>query len=128
MLALVEESVAAGGSLVLEGNLVCGSELERRLAALPGQFVQIHCSAPLETLLERYAARKRHPGHVDAERIGALREAVETGRHDPLDLPGETVCLDTSEPVDVESLAALIRSRGPGSRTLGAPGCRARRG
>jgi hypothetical protein len=59
-------------------------------------------------LLERYAARERHPGHVDAERIDALREAVESGRHGPLDLPGRTISLDTSQAVDVEALAARI--------------------
>src|SRR5579862_3139246 len=64
--ALVEESVLAGASLVLEGNFVRGSRLETRLAALPARFVQIHCSAPLELLVERYAARERHPGHVDS--------------------------------------------------------------
>jgi predicted kinase len=108
MLALVEESVTTGGSLVVEANFVRGSELEARFAVLPAPIVQVHCSAPLEVLLERYAARSRHPGHVDAKRIDGLREAVETGRHDPLDLAGETIRVDTSQPVDVETLAAQI--------------------
>ncbi|MGH3009363.1 MAG: AAA family ATPase [Gaiellaceae bacterium] len=67
MLALVEESVVGGGSLVLERNFVRGSEFAARLAALPARFVQVHCSAPLELLLERYRSRERHPGHVDNE-------------------------------------------------------------
>jgi predicted kinase len=108
MLALAEASVAVGASLVLEANFVRGSDHEARLAALPVRFVQIHCSAPLEVLLARYEQRDRHPGHVDAERIGALREAVETGRHDPLDLSGETIRVDTSSPVDVTALTALV--------------------
>ncbi len=106
--ALVEESIAAGASVVLEGNFVRGSELETRLAALPARFVQIHCSAPLELLLERYTSRERHPGHVDAERISALEDAVSSGRHDPLDLPGETIRIDTSNPVDLAALAARL--------------------
>jgi predicted kinase len=107
--ALVEESVDVGASLVLEGNFVRGSELEARLASLPACFVQIHCSAPLDLLLERYASRERHPGHVDSERIDALRGAVETGRHDPLELPGKTIRVDTSGPVDLAALAASVR-------------------
>ena len=83
MLGLAEESVGAGASLVLEANFIRGGET--RLAALPARFVQVHCSAPLEVLLERYGSRERHPGHVDAERIDALAEAVRSGRHDPLD-------------------------------------------
>lgn len=108
MLALAGESVAAGASLVLEANFVRGSEIESRLAALPARFVQIHCSAPLEVLLDRYAGRERHPGHVDAERVDALRKAVETGRHDPLDLPGELVRLDTSRQVEIEDVLARL--------------------
>jgi predicted kinase len=102
--ALLEDAVSAGANVVAEANFVRGSELEARLATLPVRFVQVHCSAPLEVLLQRYSRRERHPGHVDTKRIGALREAVESGRHDPLELPGETIRLDTSVPVDVGSL------------------------
>ena len=109
--ALLEDSVAAGASVVAEANFVRGSDLETRLAALPARFVQIHCTAPLEVLLERYADRTRHPGHVDGERIDAVRAAVESGRHDPLDLPGETIRLDTSKEIELGDLVARIRSR-----------------
>lgn len=109
--ALVEESVRGGASLVLEGNFVCGSELEARLSALPARVVQVHCSAPLELLVERYERRERHPGHVDAERIDGLREAVESGRHGPLDLPGETIHLNTSGRIDDDELADRIAKR-----------------
>jgi predicted kinase len=108
MLALAKDSVVAGASLVLEANFVRGSEVETRLAALPARFVQIHCSAPLEVLIDRYGSRERHPGHVDSERISALREAVETGRHEPLDLPGETIRVDTTGAVDFAALAGLL--------------------
>jgi predicted kinase len=107
MLAIAEESVAAGSNVVLEANFIRGGE--SRLAALPARFVQVHCSAPLEVLVERYASRERHPGHVDSERIDALRDAVETGRHQPLDLPGELIRIDTSAPVDVAALADSVR-------------------
>jgi predicted kinase len=105
--AIVEESVRAGASLVLEANFSRG-EAELRLAGLPARLVQVHCSAPGEVLLARYRERERHPGHVDAERLGALQAAVESGRHDPLDLPGETIRIETTNPVDVGDLAARI--------------------
>jgi predicted kinase len=119
LVALAEDSVAAGASLVLEGNFVRGSELETRLAALPARFVQVHCSAPLELLIERYEGRTRHPGHIDHERGQALREAVESGRHEPLDLPGETIRIDTTEPVNLESLARQLAKTGGSHRTRG---------
>jgi len=111
--ALVEDSIAAGASVVLEGNFVRGSDLERRLAALPARFVQIHCTAPLPLLIERYRSRERHPGHVDGERIDGLRDAVESHRHDPLDLPGETILIDTSAPVDVAALVERLAASSP---------------
>lgn len=108
MQALTVDSVAAGASLVLEGNLVRGSELEAALASLPARFFQVHCSAPVELLIERYDTRTRHPGHIDADRVEALREAVDTGRHEPLDLPGETIRVDTTQPVDIEAVVRRI--------------------
>lgn len=107
MLALAEESLAAGGSFVLEANFARG-EGNARLAQLPARFVQVHCSAPLDVLVGRYATRERHPGHVDGERIDALREAVESGRHEPLELPGKLIRVDTTGPVDVAALAEQL--------------------
>jgi hypothetical protein len=69
----------------------------------------VHCTAPLELLLARYDSRERHPGHVDSERIDALREAVGSGRHEPLDLPGELIRVDTSGPVDVVAILDSVR-------------------
>jgi predicted kinase len=109
LLALLESSVDAGASVLTEANFVCSGEVEARLASLPARFVQVHCSAPPQILIERYGRRERHPGHVDHERIRALHEAVESGRHAPLDLPGETILLDTSRNVDVDSVVGRIR-------------------
>ncbi|HKN63859.1 MAG TPA: ATP-binding protein [Gaiellaceae bacterium] len=108
LLAIVEGSVSAGASLVLEANFVRGREAG--LAALPARFFQVHCTAPLDVLVERYAGRERHPGHVDSERIGALREAVETGRHGPLHLPGETVRIDTTRPLPLAGLVQRLEA------------------
>lgn len=119
MLAIAEESVAAGSGLVLEANFIRGAE--SRLAALPACLVQVHCSAPLEVLVERYASRERHPGHVDDARVDALREAVESGRHEPLDLPGETIRLDTSGPVDLSAVADRVRASRPVAATITRP-------
>ena len=109
LLGIAERSAAAGASLVLEANFVRESEFARRLARIPARFVQVHCTAPLALLVERYENRERHPGHVDGERVDALRDAVESGRHDPLDLPGETIRLDTSGSLDLDAVVERIR-------------------
>ncbi len=110
--ALLEQSLRAGAGIVVEANFSHG-EHEGHFEQLPSaRVVQVHCEAPLATLLERYRARRRHPGHVDSRRIEALQEAVESGRHAPLDLPGETIRLETSEPVDLAPLLARVRRAG----------------
>ena len=58
----------------------------------------------------RYASRERHPGHVDSERIGPTRELIENGSYEPLDLPGETIRIDTTWPVDLEALVERLRA------------------
>src|SRR6201987_3749738 len=50
MVALLDDSAGAGASVVVEENLVRGSEVELRVAALPARLVQVHCGAPLEVL------------------------------------------------------------------------------
>ncbi|HJU36627.1 MAG TPA: ATP-binding protein [Gaiellaceae bacterium] len=110
MLGIAEDAANAGASLVLEANFVRGGEFATALAGLPARFVQVHCSAPLEVLVKRYGARERHPGHVDSQRIDALRDSVETGRHEPLDLPGETIRVDTTQPVDLARLVEEVQA------------------
>jgi hypothetical protein len=47
---------------------------------------------------------------VDSERIEALREAVDSGRHDPLELPGAMIQIDTRSAFDLADLAERIAS------------------
>jgi len=73
--------------------------------------VQIHCHAPLDVLLERYANRPdRHPGHLSGLRVDELAERHASGRNGQLELDGELVELDTSCPVDVDGLVARLAS------------------
>jgi predicted kinase len=95
-------------SLILEANFFRSQA--PRFTALPEHvLVQIHCDAPLPVLLERYAARDRHPGHHDDEKIKELPERHESHAHEPLDVPGEIVRLDTTEPVDLAAVADRLR-------------------
>ena len=102
--------LAAGGSLVAEANFFRGQD-EARFAELPPhRFLQVHCHAPLEVLLERYGSRTRHPGHHDADRVDELRARYASGLNGPLDVPGELLELDTTS-APVAELAELVTSR-----------------
>src|SRR5689334_19364529 len=68
---LARRMLAAHVSLIVEANFFAGQAA--RFRALPGhRLVQLHCDAPLPLLLERYAARERHPGHNDDEKLKEL--------------------------------------------------------
>jgi predicted kinase len=105
--ALARVFLGSGVSLIAEANFF--RDQEREFARLPEhRLVQLHCQAPLATLLQRFAKRSRHPGHHDAEKIKELPARFESGVHAALNLPGDLVELDTTQPVDLEALAHRI--------------------
>jgi chloramphenicol 3-O-phosphotransferase len=98
----------AGQPLIAEANFFRGSE--RLFDGLPPhRLVQVHCHAPLEVLVERYAARigHRHPGHLDGDRVAELHARHESGLNGPLQLPGELIELDTTAGT-VDELVAQV--------------------
>jgi len=109
MFALARTILAAHAPLIVEANFFV--DQSARFASLPEhRLVQIHCDAPLPLLLDRYAARERHPGHHDAEKIAELPARDASGAHAPLDVRGVTIRLDTAETVDLEALADRVRA------------------
>jgi predicted kinase len=99
--------LGAGGSLIAEANFFRGND-EPRFAALPPcRVVQVHCQAPLEVLVERYASRTRHPGHLDGDRVAELKSRFESGLNGPLDLAAALIELDTTSGT-VDELAARV--------------------
>jgi predicted kinase len=105
---LARTTLGSGASLIVEGNFFTGQAAE--FSSLPDhRTVQLHCHAPLDILLERYANRSRHAGHHDAEKIDELPARFESGAHAPLALDGELIALDTTEPLDLDALAERLR-------------------
>ena len=71
------------------------------------RIVQVHIGGETDALVEKFARRAaggdRHPGHADEPEDAAdLRDKLEAGVWEPLDLPGELVRADLrDEPDDV---------------------------
>jgi len=106
--ALARTVLASGASLIVEANFFRDQASD--FASLPQhRTVQLHCHAPLATILDRYGNRSRHPVHHDAEKIKELPARFESGVHSALALEGELIGLDTTEPVDLDALAERIR-------------------
>ena len=107
MFALARAALGSGASLILEANFFVHQKT--RFEGLPAhRLVQIHCSAPLEVLVDRYARRERHPGHHDAEKIAELPDRFASGAHAPLELEGELIELDTTASFDLDAIAERL--------------------
>jgi predicted kinase len=98
----------SGHAVMLEANFFRGTEQEF-VALPPHRAIQIHCKAPLDVLIARYADRPRHRGHHDAEKLKVLPARFQSGAHEPLDLPGDLITVDTSHRVDLHALVEWIR-------------------
>ena len=108
----VARLLEAGRPAIAEANFFRGDQEARFTELPPHRVVQIHCDAPLDTLLERYRSRPaRHPGHLDESRADELAERYESDRHGPLALDGDLIELDTSTPVDIDGLVARLASK-----------------
>jgi predicted kinase len=104
--------LGAGVSLIAEANFFRGGHEPRFAALPPHRLVQVHCTAPLEVLIQRYGARigTRHPGHLDGDRVEELRARWASGLNGPLDLDAPLLELDTTQPLAelVERVVATL--------------------
>ena len=103
----------AGSSFVLEVNFAVGTAEEAFARLPPCRALQLLVTSPGPIVLERSVARAgsgdRHPAHADMAALPEVERSVATGRHGALALPGRLVELDSSSPLDVEAIAALVR-------------------
>jgi gluconate kinase len=80
------------------------------LALLPGSLIEVHCSCNPVVAVERFLARKRHPGHLDSQRsytqlFAQFNEQAPLG---PLAV-GPLVEVNTNESVDTEALLQKVK-------------------
>jgi len=101
------ELLLAGVGLVLEGNFDPEHDPLSRLP--PHRAVQVYCTAPAATLLERFAVRDRHAGHSDDEVLDELRRGDHDHRSYRLAVDS-TIAVDTSDAVAVAGLARRVRA------------------
>ena len=106
--AAAEGAVAAGTSVLLEGNFRAG-EHSSRLLAVRARLVQVACTAAPGLLESRHRARAtagaRHAGHLDAAREWNPADAA---RHAPLPVK-PTLVYDSSPGRDREYPELLAR-------------------
>jgi hypothetical protein len=109
------EVVLRVASRMLEGGISCIVEAnfswsEPFSKLPPAHIVQLLCTAATELVVERYASRVRHPGHVDQQRRDEVRARIDADEWRPLDIGGELIVVDTTDRVDVAALAERLRA------------------
>lgn len=74
-------------------------QLERQCAV-----IQLHVTATIGVLVDRWHARmgRRHPGHLDSERLPEMRARAEAGTWDALQLDAPLLRIDTSDADDFD--------------------------
>ena len=103
MFDLLEQLLAAGRPAIVEANFTAAAA-PRFERLPPHRSLQVFCTAPREVVIERYAARRRHGGHLD----DVVLEELRAGRHEEqwerLPLNGELVELE----IDAADLDAVV--------------------
>ncbi len=79
-----------------------------RIEALPCKVVEVHCGCPPELALERYRSRQRHPCHFDLSYGVDMFDQWRRTDAGPLALGGPLLELDTTQPVDINEVAAWV--------------------
>jgi predicted kinase len=80
--------LAAGHSVIVEANFT--PAVARLFTQLPPhRTFQLFCTAPRDVVIARYAARRRHDGHLDDVVLEELRAGLHEEQWRPLPLTGE---------------------------------------
>ncbi len=99
--------------VILEAHFQPGVA-EPELMALNRRIVQVYCRCPVDLAVERYRSRiedpDRHAGHLAEHQSEQVIERWTKDPPTPLDLPTALLVeVDTSNPVDIESIAESIQ-------------------
>ena len=100
------------GDVILEAHFHTGVA-EAELESLGQSLIQVYCQCPVEVAWQRYQVRRddpaRHPGHLPEHQDEEATAGWRTRAPQPLALDAPLLTIDTSGPVDIESVADRVR-------------------
>jgi predicted kinase len=103
----LDEELRAGRPVIVEANFTAAAA--PLFAALPPHRpLQLFCFAPREVVIERYAARARHGGHLDDLVVEELRAGDHEEQWRPLRLEGEIIRIEIAT-TDLDAVVARVR-------------------
>ena len=79
------------------------------LRSLPGELIELHCRCGPQVAVERFFARRRHAGHLDAakSKTEELARFVQLASHGALGI-GRVIEIDTEQQFDLRALLDQI--------------------
>lgn len=106
--------VAASTGPAVLVNLWDHTTAPDRLRLIADSVIEVFCDCPVDVAAARFAARRRHSGHLDslrtpeehAEGIRRMRQSY----LGPLRLDDSLITVDTHRPVDVDVLLTDVRA------------------
>lgn len=116
MYTFARHQLENGVGVILESTFDRGkAEDDVRPLLHDARGVIVHCTAPPELILERYADRAddpdRHEVHRDEEHVDALEQNLAAGVYDPMQLDLPTIEIDMSDPKKVSEEDLIVRIR-----------------
>jgi hypothetical protein len=112
--------LAARHSLIVEANFTPAAA--PLFAGLPPhRTLQLFCTAPRDVVIERYAARRRHDGHLDDVVVEELRAGLHEEQWERLPLFGDVQELEIAT-ADLDAVVTRVRGLlAAGSDGAGSP-------
>ncbi|MGI8701388.1 MAG: AAA family ATPase [Nocardioidaceae bacterium] len=107
---LVDELAAGAGTVVVDIWVAPQRDTDRVVGLLrrqPRSVVELLCRVPAEIAVRRYAERQRSGPHRRADRATLQRIREAAARMEPMPI-GRCIEVDTSRPVDLDSLIDLL--------------------
>jgi predicted kinase len=83
---------------------------KQRLLDLPSVVAEVHCACPPDVARARYAARRRHDAHFDAQQLDDAFDRWVAEDAAPLALGGPLLTVDTTHPVDIAAVATWVHA------------------
>lgn len=81
------------------------------LSELRAPLVQVHCRCRVETAVERFLTRRRHPGHLDGIRSRESLQREFAGLDGVVPFPdGPVIEVDTEQEVDIHAFEEQLSS------------------
>lgn len=112
-------TLSSGIGVVLEANFNHGiSEGDLGVLMPLAVPLMVHCAAPTDELVDRYEERdedgERHPVHEGGDASDDLKDELDDGVYEPLDLPIPTLEVDSTDGFDppLEQILTWISEQG----------------